>query len=125
MRFRATILTIVMLLAPQVVRGDYLDVITTRLGDCSLEKYMGIVEEFRGVMKQQHYNYTVEVAVPLINNNMDAVVWVGRSPDLAIFGAEYTRWEGAIAKPGTPEAKVNEKLNACGENVSRSGHVTR
>ena len=40
-------LAVAMLLPPQVARADYLDVITTRLGDCSLENFE-IVEEFRG-----------------------------------------------------------------------------
>jgi hypothetical protein len=125
MRNRIAMLGVAMLLAPQVARADYLDVITTRLGDCSLEKYLTLVDEFRGVMKQQKYPYTVEIAVPLINNDLDAVYWIGRTADLASFATGVTRWEGEIAKKGTPEAKVNEKLDACGENVSRSGQVTR
>jgi hypothetical protein len=119
------LLALAMQLAPQVARADYLDVITTRLGDCTLEKYMSIVEEFRAVMVQQKYPYKVEIAVPLINNEMDVVYWVGRSPDLAAFGEGYTRWAREIGKSGTPEARVNEKLNTCGANVSRSGSLTR
>ena len=40
MRSRFAMLGVVIFLAPQVARADYLDVISTRLGDCSLEKYM-------------------------------------------------------------------------------------
>lgn len=125
MSIRAAILAIVMLLAPQAALADYLDVITTRLGDCTLEKYLGLVEEFRGVMKQQGYKYTVEIAEPLVNDPLDVIYWIGRAPDFATFGAEYTRWESQIVKGGTPEAKINDKLNACGENVTRSGHQIR
>lgn len=125
MRIRMTLLAVAMLLAPAVARADYLDVITTRLGDCSLDKYMSIVAEFRLVMAEQKYPYTVEIAVPFINNEMDTVYWIGRSPNLAAFAEGYTRWESQIAKSGTPEAKVSDRLNTCGESVSRSGHLTR
>ena len=107
------------------MRADYLDVITTRLGDCSQEKYLELVDEFRGVMKSQKYSYMVEIAIPLINDQMDVVFWIGRTADFATFGQEYSRWEKAVATGGTPEAKMNDKLNSCGENLTRSGHTTQ
>ena len=125
MRIRMFLLGIALLMAPQAARADYIDVITTRLGDCSLEKYLKLVEEFRGVMSEQKYAYTVEIAVPVVADPLDVVHWLGRSPNFATFGEEYTRWLAAIAKGGTPEAKLNDKLNKCGENVSRSGHLTQ
>jgi len=115
-----------MLLSPLVAHADYLDVITSKLtAGCSLDKYLAVVEEFRGVMRTQGYKYTVEIAPPFIGPDLSVVYWVGRAPNFASFGAESDRWEAAIAKPGTPEAKISEKLNACSENVSRSGSRTR
>jgi hypothetical protein len=126
MYFRTTLLAFAMLLTPLVAHADYLDVITNRLKDgCSIDKYLGVVEEFRGVMKSQGYKYTVEIAPPFTGPDLSVVYWVGREPSFATFGQEYDRWDAAIAKPGTPEAKVNEKLNACSTNVSRSGSRTR
>ena len=126
MFFRTTPLVFAMLLTPLVAKADYLDVITNRLtAGCSLDKYLGVVEEFRGVMKSQGYKYTVEIAPPFIGSDLSVVYWVGREPNFATFGQESDRWETAIAKPGTPEATVSAKLNACSENVSRSGSRTR
>jgi hypothetical protein len=126
MAIRAILLSIAILLVSGVSHADYLDVITTRLTpDCPLEKYMDVVEEFRGVITQQGYKYRVEIAVPFTNDELDVVYWLGREPDFATLGAENDRWEAAIAKGGTPEAGMSEKLNACGVNVSRSGHRTR
>jgi len=126
MFFRTTVLAFALLLTPLVARADYLDVITSRLtAGCSLDKYLGVVEEFRGVMKTQGYKYTVEIAPPFIGPDLSVVYWVGREPNFATFGQESDRWEAAIAKAGTPEAMVSAKLNACSENVSRSGSRTR
>ena len=125
MRKRVAMLGLVLLLAPQVARADYLDVITLRLGDCSLEKYMEIVEDFRAVIKQQNYPYSVEIAVPLMNDQLDVVYWIGRAPNFQSFGEGFSRWEREILKRGTPEAKVNDKFQECGENVSRTGHLTQ
>lgn len=126
MFFRTTLLAFAMLLTPLAAQADYLDVITSRLtAGCSLDKYLGVVEEFRGVMKTQGYKYTVEIAPPFIGSDLSVVYWVGREPNFGTFGQESDRWETAIAKKGTPEATVSGKLNACSENVSRSGSRTR
>ena len=77
-----------------------------------------------GVMKSQGYTYSVEIVVPFIGDTLDAVWWVGRTKDAATFGAESDRWEKALMNPGSPEAKVNEKLNACTTNLSRTGSRT-
>ena len=114
------------LVTPLAAHADYLDVITNKLKDgCSLDKYLGVVEEFRGVLKAQGYKYTVEIAPPFIGDDLSVVYWVGREPNFATFGEESDRWEAAIVKPATPEAKINEKLDACADSVSRSGSRTR
>ncbi len=126
MYFRTLLLAFTMLLAPLVAHADYLDVIANKLkAGCSVEQYLVVVEEFRGVMKSQGYKYTVEIAVPFTGPDLSLIYWVGREPNFGTFGQESDRWEAAIAKPGTPEAKISEKLNACSENVSRSGSRTR
>ena len=126
MHLRTALLVLTTLLAPLVAQADYLDVITSRLKEgCSLEKYLGVVDEFLGVMKSQGYKYTVEIAPPFIGDDLSVVYWVGREPNFATFGQESDKWEAAIAKPGTPEATINQKLDACTENVSRSGSRTR
>jgi len=115
-----------MLVTPLVAHADYLDVITNKLtAGCSLDKYLGVVEEFRGVMKAQGYKYTVEIAPPFIGPDLGVVYWVGREPNFATFGQESDRWEAAIVKADTPEAKISQKLNSCSENMSRSGSRTR
>ena len=122
---RSTLLALIILFAPLAASADYIDAIHNEfVGTCTLEKYLPIVEEFRGVMKSQGYTYTVEIAQPLMGD-LTGIWWIGRTKDLATFGAEYTRWEKALASSGTPEAKVNAKLQACTRNVSRQGSLTR
>jgi hypothetical protein len=126
MRIRTAILASALLLTPAAADADYLDVITNKLKEgCSLDKYLTVVEEFRGVMKSQGYKYTVEIAPAFIGSDMGVVYWVGREPSFSTFGQETDRWEAAIVKPETPEAKVNTKLQACTDQVSRSGSRTR
>lgn len=125
MSVRLTLLACATLLAPLAAHADYLDVITTKLKDgCTTDKYMAVVQEFRGVMKAQKYKYTVEIAVPFVSSDLDVIYWIGREPDGATFGQETDRWNAAIAKPDTPEAKVNAKIQACGVNESRAGSDT-
>jgi hypothetical protein len=126
MNLRISLFACATLLAPLTVHADYLDVIATKLNaDCSLEQYVSIADEFRGVMKSQKYKYTVEVAVPFVGEDLSMVYWIGREPDLGTFGQENDRWAAAVAKAGTPEAKVNAKIAACSVNVSRTGSHTR
>jgi hypothetical protein len=122
---RSALLAIAIVAAPLTASAQYIDAISTKLvGDCTLEQYLAVVEEFRGVMTSEGYKYTVEIAQPL-SGELGVLWWVGRTPDLATYGAEYTRWEAAIAKGGTPEAKVSEKLIKCSENQTRQGSLVR
>jgi len=115
-----------LLIGPQVAQADYVDVITNKLtGDCTMEKYLATVDDFRGVMTAQGYSYTVEVLVPVTGSDLSSVFWVGRTKDLATFGAEYSKWLTALGKSGSPESKANASLNECATNVSRSGALTQ
>ena len=113
-------------MTPIAATAQYLDVIGNGLNDgCSLEKYLGVVEDFRGVMKSQGYSYTVEIAQPHTGDNLNTIWWIGRVKDLATFGEEYSRWEKALTDSGSPESKVNAKLNDCASNISRNGMLVR
>ncbi len=123
---RSSLLVIALLVAPTAASAQYLDVIANKLNDdCSLEKYLGVVNEFRGVMKSQGYTYSVEIAQPLTGEDLATIWRIGRTKDLATFGSEYTKWETALTNPSSPESKVNKKLNACSTNTSRSGSIIR
>jgi hypothetical protein len=116
----------ILLAGSQAANADYVDVITNEMNpDCTMEQYLETVEEFRGVMTAQGYTYTVEILVPVEGENLSSVYWVGRTADFATFGAEYTKWLAGIAKSGSPEAKMNAKLNKCATNLSRSGSLTQ
>ena len=126
MNSRIPLLALLLLAAPLGANADYVDVITDKLSpDCTMEKYLINVEEFRGVMKAEGYTYRVEIMAPVTGDDLNVVFWVGRTKDLATFGAEYTKWLAALDKPGSPEAKMNEKLNQCSTNLSRSGLLTQ
>lgn len=122
---RTALLSIAIMAAPLAASAQYIDAISTKLvGGCTLEQYLAVVDEFRGVMTSEGYKYTVEIAQPL-TGELGVLWWVGRTPDLATYGAEYSRWEAAIAKGGTPEAKISEKLTQCSENQTRQGSIVR
>jgi hypothetical protein len=122
---RTALLAIVFLAAPLAANAQYVDAISNKLiGGCTLDQYLVAVGEFRGVMKSEGYGYTVEIMQPL-TGELGAIWWVGRTADLATYAADYTRWEKALANAGSPEAKVNAKLDACAENVSRQGSLVR
>jgi hypothetical protein len=122
---RTTLLGLAILTAPLAANAQYIDAISNKLiGTCTLDQYLGVIEEFRGVMKSEGYSYTVEIMQPL-TGDLGVIWWVGRTKDLATYGTEYTRWETALGTAGSPEAKVSAKLNACAENVSRQGSLVR
>lgn len=123
---RATMLAIVLLFVPLAASAQYLDVIGNELKeDCSLDEYLKVVEAFRGVMKAEGYSYTVEIAQPHSSENLSTIWWIGRTKDLVTYASDYTKWEMALAKPGSRESKVNDKLNDCSKNISRSGMLIR
>jgi hypothetical protein len=122
---RTALLAIAILAAPLAAQAQYIDAISTKLtAECTLAQYLAVVEEFRGVMTSEGYKYTVEIAQPL-SGDLGVLWWVGRTPDLATYGTEYSRWEAAIAQGGTPEAAISEKLNKCSENLTRQGSLVR
>ena len=126
MSIRTILVAFAVFVAPQVAAADYVDAITNKLNDgCTMEKYMKTVEEFHGVMKSQGYTYRAEIMVPVTSQQLDVVYWVGRTTDMATFGAEYSKWLKALENPSSPESKVNAKLTACSTNVNRSGLLTQ
>jgi len=125
MKIRIALSALALLVAPTLAGADYLDVITNRLNDnCSMDQYAKVVDEFRGVMTSQKYSYTVEIVVPLIGDQLDAIFWVGRTKDMATFGSENDRWAKALTDANSPEAKINKKLNNCTTSLSRTGSQT-
>lgn len=126
MNRRILLIALLSIVGPQTAQAEYVDVITNKMSDdCTMEQYLASVEEFRGVMTSQGYTYTVEILAPVTSPDLTNVFWVGRTKDLATFGAEYTKWLTALENAGSPEAKVNAKLNKCSTNVSRSGALTQ
>jgi hypothetical protein len=126
MRFRIPLVALLLLVVPQVSKADYIDVITDKLNpDCTMEKYLANIAEFRSVMTAQGYTYTVEIMAPVTGDDLGVVFWVGRTKDFATFAAEYSKWLAALETAGSPEAKLNEKLTRCSTNLSRSGLLTQ
>jgi hypothetical protein len=126
MKPRALILALSLFVVAPSVQADYIDVITNKMtGDCTMEKYLATVEEFRGVMSSEGYTYSVEIMTPMTGPDLSQIFWVGRTKDFATFGSNYTKWLTALEKSNSPESKVNAKLNKCSTNLSRSGALTQ
>ena len=112
-----------MLAAPFSATADTVDVITVTVNDdCTLEKYLAIVDDFNAYYKDR--SYQTEILVPVHSADQDAVIWVGRSPSHTAFGQAYDHWEAERVKQGSKVSKLNARLEACTTTVSRSSFQT-
>ena len=68
-------LALALFFGPATAQADYVDVIGSKLNEgCSLEKYLKLVDEFRGVMKENNYEYTVEILQPVTSEDL-SIIW--------------------------------------------------
>ena len=119
-------LALALFFGPATAQADYVDVIGGKLNEgCSLEKYLKLVDEFRGVMKENNYEYTVEILQPVTSEDLSIIWWIGRSKDFPTFAEGYTQWEKALSDSKSAEAKLNKKIVKCSTNVSRAGMLSR
>lgn len=108
------------LLLPFAVGAEHMDVIQVKLKPkCTVEKYVALKDEFNETWGKDH-GYRAEVVVPLQNQDLVSVFWVGRSADAAAFGAAWDAWRDAQADDKSVAAKLQERFDDCSDNESRS-----
>lgn len=118
---KKTILALLLCL-PMAASADYMDVIEFNLLDgCSFEKYMGIVNDFNSDWGEAN-GYKARVAMPLQNDNLVSMYWLGTTKDAATFGKAWDTWRDALSNPDSVEAKLWARFETCSINLGRSGY---
>ena len=117
------LLLIVALLAfPLVAGADYMDVIQVKLNDdCSVQEYVQIKNDFNQQWGKNN-GYRAEIAVPIQNDDLVSIFWVGRAASAAAFGAAWDAWRDALPDSGSVAAKLWARIQKCSVNQSRSGY---
>jgi hypothetical protein len=118
---KKVILTL-MLCLPASASAEYLDVIEFRLkDDCSFGEYMQIANDFNTQWGANN-GYSSRVAMPLQNDNLKSLFWVGTAENAEAFGRAWDTWRDALADPESVPSKLWERFQACSENIERSGY---
>lgn len=110
-----------LVLAPFSANADFLDVIQVKLKDgCTAKEYISIANDFNDQWAKD-YGYRSEVAVPVQNDELVSIFWLGRSANAEAFGKAWDAWRDGLADPKSLPAKLNKRFEACSTNESRSG----
>lgn len=90
------------------------------LEGCALPQYPEVVKDFNKWGKK--YGYNTEIAVPLQNNNLTSMFWMGSSADAAAFGKAWDAWRDAQGDSNSTPAKLQARFDACSENIARRSY---
>jgi hypothetical protein len=86
------ILIVALFVLPLSASADYMDVIQVNLDDkCSVDKYVEIKNDFNEQWGKSN-GYMAEVLVPIQNDDLVSLFWVGRTANAAAFGAAWDAW---------------------------------
>ena len=111
-----------LLCVPMSASAEYMDVIEFKLIDgCSFDKYMEIVNDFNENWGEA-LGYTARVAMPLQNENLESMYWLGTTKDAATFGKVWDTWRDALSDPDSTPAKLWERFQDCEVNLARWGY---
>ena len=111
-----------LLCIPMAASAENMDVIEFKLLDgCSFEKYMEIVNDFNSDWGEAN-GYKASIAMPLQNENLVSMYWLGTTKDAATFGKAWDTWRDAQSNPESVEAKLWARFQACSINLGRSGY---
>lgn len=107
------LLIVVLFCVPAAAWAGHLDVIKFTLKeDCSLDSFLAIKEDFNNNWGKDH-GYHAELAVPIQDEDVYSLYWLGRSADTAAFGAAYDAWEEQIKDPNSVAGQLNARLLEC------------
>lgn len=115
------LIAVALLSLPLSAAADHLDVIAFKLNEgCSFATLMEIVADFNQWGKR--YGYQAEVAMPLQNEDLETMYWLGRSADAATFGKAWDTWRDALADSSSEPAKLATRFGDCSTNLRRYGY---
>ena len=116
------LLILILLLSPSLVLAEYIDVIQFKLtGECSFSEYLEIKNDFNSQWGEAN-GYSSQVLMPLQNDNLVSMYWVGTAKNAAAFGAAWDTWRDALGDPDSIPAKLSARFQVCSENISRHGY---
>lgn len=119
---RLFILAMILVLPMAAHAEGHMDVIQVSLKDgCTVAQYTAIAHDFNKDWGKKH-GYKAEVLVPLQNEELTSIFWVGRTANAAAFGAAWDAWRDALPDAKSTAAKLQARLDACSTNSSRSGY---
>jgi len=106
---------------PLSASADHMDVIEVTLKEgCTVEQYVAIAKDFNEKWAKK-YGYHSEVAVPVQNEELISIYWLGRSASTEAFGKAWDAWRDQIRDPDTVAAKLQARFTECSDNKARSG----
>lgn len=115
------LIAIALLSLPLPAAADYLDVIAFELNEgCSFGKFMEIVADFNEWGKR--YGYQAEVAMPLQNDDLTTMYWLGRTADAATYGKAWDTWRDALPDASSAPARLWARFQECSTNTGRYGY---
>jgi hypothetical protein len=116
-------LVLVLFLFPFVSKAEVLDNISFTINkNCTMEKYISIVDEFRKNPIVQKHGYKVKILSPVSSSNMTVHYWEGTTASVKDFQGFVSEMRPQIATLGSAENKLMAKFNQCITNHSRSVH---
>lgn len=112
-----------LLLVPSLSQAEHIDNISfTIKPDCSMEKYLSLVDEFRANPTVQKHGYKVKILSPIASSNMTINWWEGTTKTLDDYLNFVSDMRKKIQTTGSPENKLMAKFNQCITNHARATH---
>ncbi len=116
------LLLLILFLTPTLASAEYMDVIKFKLtGQCSFSEYLEIKNDFNSQWGEAN-GYISRVAMPLQNDDLGSMYWIGTTENAAAFGAAWDSWRDALGDPDSVPAKLSARFQVCSENLSRRGY---
>ena len=117
------LLILVLFLIPNISKAEVLDNISFSIKEnCSMDKYISIVDEFRKNPIVQKHGYKVKILSPVSSSNMTVHYWEGTTASIKDFQGFVSEMRPQLATSGSAENKLMAKFNQCITNQSRSVH---
>ncbi len=116
------LLLTILFLTPALASAEYLDVIKFELTEnCTFSEYLVIVQDFNTQWGQSN-GYSSRVAMPLQNDDLGSMYWMGTTKNAAAFGAAWDTWRDALGDPASVPSKLSARFQVCSVNISRHGY---
>ena len=117
------VLGAMLILFASASQAGHLDVISFTLDeDCTLAKYLEIVDDFNAW--GEAYGYQTEIAVPTFNENLETIYWLGRSANGETFGKAHDAWESALRDASSVPVQLMARFGEC-TNGNDTRHAYR